>query len=98
MVKRFIRKIVHRVFWRRLFNKPETKNGAIFTTVGWMAEGLLQKKAIRAATPCGKAYATEYYLDGRLVRRDVTQVVERGMPPIELFTQTQGQQGQGESK
>lgn len=78
-VRRLSRRLAHRLLWRRLFNIPESVDGCIETIDGLLLIRRLQKKQSRASTPCGFAYRTEYYLDGRLVRRDVTQDVIRGL-------------------
>ena len=84
--RRLIRRVVHRIFWRSLFNGVETEHGRIQTTEGRVALDELRQHLIRQRTPCGMAYAREYYRNGRLVRRDLTHVVERGMPPVQLRT------------
>ena len=84
-MKRFIRKMARRVFWRDMAPKPDMVDGKIETAIGFIEETKLEKKTYRENTPCGFVVRVEYYFEARLVRSDVTQVVER-MPGVEMFT------------
>lgn len=75
-----VRRVIRRLLWKRIFNIPQVAQGGfIWTTDGFMEDCRLHKKYCRAKTPAGWSYAKEYYFEGRLVRRDVTQDVERGL-------------------
>lgn len=52
--------------------------GRIFTTEGWIKEKALRKQCVRNKTDYGHTEATEYFIDDKLVRRDVTIGIDRG--------------------
>lgn len=50
----------------------------INTLVGPVEESSLVKMDIKEPIPCGECVSTEYFLDGKLVRRDITINVKEG--------------------
>jgi hypothetical protein len=80
MMRHLIQRWSRRLLWKRIFNIPQLVQGSFISTAeGFIEEYRLQKKYFRTKTPSGWSYAKEYYFDGRLVRRDVTQDIDTGL-------------------
>ncbi len=67
-----------RNFTRRVLDRGMKNAGYVYTAEGWMREDELYVKNLEMETPAGRATTTEYYRDGRLVRRDIN-VMTNGM-------------------